>query len=201
MDITERRQAEQALRRSELNLSEFFDRSPVGLEWLSASGHILRANQAQLDLLGYRPEEYVGRFIGEFCTDPAGTRHLLEQLAANQTVSSLLLPRQRKDGAIRMVLVDAQPLWHEGEFLYSSIFSRDTTDRIKLEREILEISERERRRIAEDLHDGLGQVLVGLPWAKRASVRPSVPTGPCGRCKSWPSIWKAAAPGRARCPA
>ena len=163
-DITERRQAEQALRRSELNLSEFFDRSPVGLEWLSASGHILRANQAQLDLLGYRPEEYVGRFIGEFCTDPAGTRHLLEQLAANQTVSSLLLPRQRKDGAIRMVLVDAQPLWHEGEFLYSSIFSRDTTDRIKLEREILEISERERRRIAEDLHDGLGQVLVGTAF-------------------------------------
>ena len=163
-DITERRQAEQALRRSELNLSEFFDRSPVGLEWLSASGHILRANQAQLDLLGYRPEEYVGRFIGEFCTDPAGTRHLLKQLAANQTVSSLLLPRQRKDGAIRMVLVDAQPLWHEGEFLYSSIFSRDTTDRIKLEREILEISERERRRIAEDLHDGLGQVLVGTAF-------------------------------------
>lgn len=163
-DVTERRQAEQALRRSELNLSEFFNRSPVGLEWLSASGHILRANQAQLDLLGYRPEEYVGRFIGEFCTDPTGTRHLLEQLSANQVVSNLLLPRQRKDGAIRMVLVDAQPLWHEGEFLYSSIFSRDITDRLKLEREILEISERERRRIAEDLHDGLGQLLVGTAF-------------------------------------
>ena len=38
---------------------------------------------------------------------------------------------------------------------------RDLTDRRTLEREILDISERERLRIGYDLHDGLGQELSG----------------------------------------
>ncbi len=35
-------------------------------------------------------------------------------------------------------------------------------DRVNLEKEILEISDRERRRIGQDLHDGLGQHLTGI---------------------------------------
>jgi PAS domain S-box-containing protein len=163
-DITARKQAEEALRRSEQNLTNFFDHAPIGLEWLSASGSILRANRAQLELLGYRPEEYLGHFIGEFCSDPANARDLLERLAANETVHNLPMPRRRKDGVIRFVLVDARPLWNVGQFLYSSVFSRDVTERFNLEREILEISEREHQRIAQDLHDGLGQLLVGSAY-------------------------------------
>ena len=163
-DLTARKRAEAALRRSEQNLTDFFDHSPIGLEWLSAGGTILRANQAQLDLLGCSAEAYLGHFFGEFCTDPAGAYQLLERMAANETVRNLRMLRRRKDGELRLVLVDAQPLWNEGQFLYSSIFSRDITDRANLEREILEISEREHRRIAQDLHDGLGQLLVGTAY-------------------------------------
>ncbi len=39
---------------------------------------------------------------------------------------------------------------------------RDVTEQRSLEREVLEISERERRRIGHDLHDGLGQELAGI---------------------------------------
>jgi PAS domain S-box-containing protein len=163
-DLTARKQAEEALCRSEHNLSNFFNYAPIGLEWLSASGTILRANQAQLDLLGCSPEEYLGHFFGEFCVDPAAAHHLLERLAANETVRNLRMLRRHKDGGDRLVLVDAQPLWNEGRFLYSSIFSRDITERANLEREILEISEREHRHIAQDLHDGLGQLLVGTAY-------------------------------------
>jgi two-component system, LuxR family, sensor kinase FixL len=163
-DLTARKCAEEALRRSEHNLTDFFNHAPIGLEWLSASGSILRANQAQLDLLGYVPEEYLGHFFGEFCPDPAGARHLLERLAARETVRGLRMLRRRKDGALRLVLADAKPLWSEGEFLYSSIFSRDITELANLEQEILAISEREHRRIAQDLHDGLGQLLVGTAY-------------------------------------
>lgn len=38
----------------------------------------------------------------------------------------------------------------------------DLTERRRLEGEILRISEREQRRIAQDLHDGLGQQLAGI---------------------------------------
>lgn len=40
--------------------------------------------------------------------------------------------------------------------------ARDVTERIRLERAVLDASERELRRIGSDLHDGLGQELTGL---------------------------------------
>lgn len=46
------------------------------------------------------------------------------------------------------------------EFIISS--GIDLTDRKRLEKEVLEISDREHRRIAQDLHDGLGQQLAGI---------------------------------------
>jgi PAS domain S-box-containing protein len=163
-DITERKQAEEALRRSEHHLANFFDQAPIGMAWLSASGTILRANQAQLDLLGCAPEDYLGHSFLEFCTDASHGRELLERLAKKETVRNLRMTRQRKDGTIRHVLVDANSFWSDSQFQYSSLFLRDITDRVSLEREILHVSEREHRRIAQDLHDGLGQLLVGTVY-------------------------------------
>ena len=50
---------------------------------------------------------------------------------------------------------------------------RDVTDRRRLEKEILEISGREQRRIGHDLHDGLCQHLTGIGFlAKALATRP-----------------------------
>src|SRR6185295_3628992 len=43
----------------------------------------------------------------------------------------------------------------------------DITERLRLEREILEISDRERNSIGQDLHDGLGQQLAGIELMSR----------------------------------
>lgn len=43
-------------------------------------------------------------------------------------------------------------------------------DRVRLEREIIEASERERRRIGSDLHDGLGQQLTAISLASSALI-------------------------------
>ena len=163
-DITERKRTEEALRRSEHHLATFFEQAPIGLVWLSASGTILRANLAQLDLLGYAEADYVGQFFNKFCEDPAQGRELLERLANRETVRNFPMTRRCRDGAIRHLLVDAHPLWDKEEFQYSAVFLRDITDRRELERGILQASERESRRIAQDLHDGLGQLLVGTAY-------------------------------------
>lgn len=52
-----------------------------------------------------------------------------------------------------------------GEYL--CIF-RDVTDRVRLQKEILEISSREQRRIGQDLHDGLGQLLTAIAFLAQA---------------------------------
>jgi signal transduction histidine kinase len=44
---------------------------------------------------------------------------------------------------------------------------RDISERKRLERTILEISETERRRIGQDLHDGLGQHLTGVAFMSK----------------------------------
>jgi PAS domain S-box-containing protein len=49
-----------------------------------------------------------------------------------------------------------------GRIAYWLVIMRDITDRRRLEKEILEISDREQRRIGQDLHDGLCQQLAGI---------------------------------------
>ena len=163
-DITDRLHADEALRRSEHHLSNFFNQAPIGLVWLSASGTILRANQAQLDMVGRAAAEYVGHSFMEFCPEESHGRELLKRLAAREIVRNLRMTRRRKDGSILHVLVDANSSWNGKKFEYSSVFVRDITDRIKLEQEILHVSEQEQRRIAQDLHDGLGQLLAGAAY-------------------------------------
>ena len=106
----------------------------------------------------------MGHSFLEFGKDTSHGRELLEQLAKKETVRNLRMTRKRKDGTIVHVLIDATSFWNENEFQYSSIFLRDVTDRLNLEREVLHVSEREHRRIAQDLHDGLGQLLMGTVY-------------------------------------
>jgi signal transduction histidine kinase len=48
-------------------------------------------------------------------------------------------------------------------------------DRMRLEQQIIEISERERRRIGQDLHDGLGQHLTGIELMTEALEQKLLP--------------------------
>ena len=63
-DVTELRLAYQELQRSRDDLEDFFENGAVGLHIVDGDGTILRANKAELALLGYSAEEYVGRRMG-----------------------------------------------------------------------------------------------------------------------------------------
>lgn len=66
----------QELRRKSTDLEDFFENSAVGLHIVSGEGIILRANKAELSLLGYCADEYIGRHINEFHVDePVGRLH------------------------------------------------------------------------------------------------------------------------------
>jgi len=53
---------------------------------------------------------------------------------------------------------------HRGVINKIAIFSHDITETRRMHKEILEISELERQRIGQDLHDGLGQKLTGIAF-------------------------------------
>jgi signal transduction histidine kinase len=71
-----------------------------------------------------------------------------------------------KDGTEFPVEISLSPLETEEGVLVSSAI-RDISERKRLEKTILKISEREQRRIGQDLHDGLGQHLTGIAFMSK----------------------------------
>ena len=56
-DLTERKQSEEELRRSEQLFRQMFDNAPIGMSMVSLDYKFVRANRAFLDMLGYTLEE------------------------------------------------------------------------------------------------------------------------------------------------
>jgi PAS domain S-box-containing protein len=74
----------------------------------------------------------------------------------------------RPEGAICWIWGRAFPIRNErGKVSRIIGVATDVTERNRLEREILEISAREQRRIGQDLHDGLGQHLTGISFLSK----------------------------------
>jgi PAS domain S-box-containing protein len=163
-DISARKQAEAALGRREQELADFFAESPLGLLWVGPDGRILRVNQAELELLGRTGDEVFGRHVSELHVDAKAAWDILNRVAERQTVQNYRARLRHQDGAQSEVLIDANGLWEQERLVHSRWFTRDITPRVKLEREILAISEREQRRLGHDLHDDLCQQLAGIEF-------------------------------------
>ncbi len=170
-DITRQKWAEAAIRRSEQALVDFFAEAPIGLLWLTPDGRILRANQAMGAMLGFGPEDLFERQWAEFGADPGVLTNLLGRLARKESLHDILVRLQRQDGSLRYVFIDANCALEQGKPVQSRWFVRDVTRRVELEHEILVISDRERQRIGQDLHDDLCQQLTGIEFLARALER------------------------------
>jgi PAS domain S-box-containing protein len=106
----------------------FFETAALALRWMGLDGTILRANQAELDLLGYAPEEYVGHGIDEFHVAPEAALELLQRLRTGETPCRSETQLRCKDGTIRTVLVLCQTICQEGQSPRVCCFTQDITD-------------------------------------------------------------------------
>jgi len=117
----------QALRRSEAVLRDFVETSTISLHWVGVDGTILWANQAELDLLGYTQEEYIGRNISEFHADAAVINNILACLSRGETLRDHPARLRHRDGSIRHVLINSSVLFEDGKFIHTRCFTRDVT--------------------------------------------------------------------------
>ncbi len=127
LDETDRLKAEAELRRSERNLADFFENANVGLHWVNAEGVITRANKAEMEMLGYSREEYVGHPIAEFHTRQEATSDYLDRLLHCERLDNHPVRLRCKDGSTRDVLVSSSVLRENGEFIHVRCFTRDVT--------------------------------------------------------------------------
>jgi len=124
----------QALRQSEAMLRDFIETSTISLHWVGADGTILWANQAELDLLGYTREQYIGRNITEFHADKDVIQEILVCLSRGETLRDHPARLRHRDGSIRHVLINSSVLFEDGKFVHTRCFTRDITD-LKKEQE------------------------------------------------------------------
>lgn len=132
-DITERKRGEEALQRSEAELTDFFENAAIGLHWVGPDGTILRVNQAELDMLGYTREQYVGRNIAEFHVDKDVIEDILARLKAGEVVRDYDARMRCKDSAIMYVCINSSVYWEDGKFIHTRCFTRDITARKRTE--------------------------------------------------------------------
>ena len=132
-DISEAKRAHEAVERSQRHLDDFFEQAPVAIHWAGSDGTILRANQAELDLLGYTKEEYVGRHIAEFHADQDVIEDILARLARHEAIHSYEARLRCKDGTIKHVLIESNVHIENGAFVHTRCFTRDMTARKKAE--------------------------------------------------------------------
>lgn len=163
-DISERKEAEEALRSSERDLLSFFDDAPIGLLWVGPDGFVRRVNQAQLTMLGYIEKEVVGRKITDFDTGQRSVSEALEQLQSGEAIKNHRARLAGKDGSWVHVLIDANPVHPGCNNSRSDWFVRDISQQVRLEGELLNIAENERRQVGAELHDHLGQILHGVSF-------------------------------------
>ena len=142
VDITERKQAERALRESEERFAKAFRTSPhpIGITEV-ATGRCIEVNDACLQLFGFHREEVIGNttlMLGIWPTLEERVR-VIERLKAGQPVRNMEFALKTKSGALRYLLASADLAELNGTLCVVTVAS-DITDRKQAE-EALRISE------------------------------------------------------------
>ena len=141
-DVTELRRASEELERSKNDLEDFFENGAVGLHIVGSDGKILRANKAELEMLGYSADEYVGRDIADFHADEPVIDDILDRLSRGEKLDRYPARLRAKDGSVRHVLITSNAQFRDGHFLKTRCFTFDVTEATKAEERVRQSEQR-----------------------------------------------------------
>jgi len=189
-DISELKRAEEALGKSEQMLQGFFDFAPDTIVIVDQRGSIVRINAQVEKMFGYSANELTGQSIETLIPERFRASHAEQRkgyVAEPHTRpmgAGLQLSGKRKDGTEFPVDIMLSPMTAESGDVVIAVV-RDITRRQRAEeaqrvyaerlqllsRRLMEVQELERRNIALELHDEIGQLLTGLKLTLDVSSR------------------------------
>jgi len=162
-EIAERKRAEAALKESEERFRMFMNNSPAVAFIKDTRGRYLFVNPAF-------ERRFANSVVGKTAEDvfPAEIAARLEEsdqavLASGKSLE-IFEVLSFPDSAVSYWLSFRFPLKDAAGEMFVGGVSVDVTERRNLERQLLEISDREQARIGQDLHDGLCQLLVSASF-------------------------------------
>jgi PAS domain S-box-containing protein len=149
--------AEDSLRRSEAHLRTIINSAPIALLAVDGQGMITFEDGQALVPMGLKPREHLHLPATEVFHDFPLMLDNIRRALAGEEFTSLL------EFASASFECRFTPLPHKrGESAGFIAVAINITERARLQREVLEISDREQARIGQDIHDGLCQQLIGL---------------------------------------
>jgi PAS domain S-box-containing protein len=138
---------------------EILGKLPYGSAWLDRDEKVVECSRALATMLGFEKEQLSGCPIGRLFFDWQSG----EALAAALRGQPCRMQGVRRDGSVVPVEVHLMPV-DEGSGDAFLLLARDVRDQEALERRSLRIAELERQAVGRELHDALGQNLVGMAF-------------------------------------
>ena len=163
-DATAAREAERALRAIETTVD--------GVITINDRGRIETFNPAAERIFGYAAAEVVGQNVRVLMPEPYHGEHDGYLQAYRETGRRRIIgigrevSGRRKDGSTFPMDLAVSETPTPGRLLFTGVV-RDISERRALEWELLRVQKEEQRRIGQDLHDGLGQMLTGAVLSAR----------------------------------
>jgi PAS domain S-box-containing protein len=151
LDLESRIRAEDALRESEERYRRIVETSLEGIWILNEERRTIFVNKRIADMLGYTPEEMLGKRIDSFIFEGDLEDYALKRDARQRGVAEVFERRfRRKDKTTIWNIVSTSPLFDgQGRFTGSFAMFTDITER-KLAEEALRVSEQAARRLANE---------------------------------------------------
>jgi PAS domain S-box-containing protein len=174
-DAAKKLRAEAALRESASRAQAILNTTVDGIISIDSSGIIESFNQAAERLFGYQANEVIGKNVNMLMPAPYQTHHdgyLRNYMTTGQAriigIGREVVGMRKDRTTFPMHLAVSEVQLDAGHIRVFTGIVRDLTRQKALERELLEISDREQRRIGQDLHDGLGQQLAGIGFLSKS---------------------------------
>lgn len=134
-ELANAKQREETLAAKLEELTDFFENAAVPLHWVNGSGIIIWANKAELDLLGYTKEEYIGNHISNFHADSKVIEDILVRLIKKETLKNYPSYLKARNGSLIPVIINSNVRWKGDQFIHTRCFTRDISDLKKMEQE------------------------------------------------------------------
>ena len=166
VDITERKQLEEALRESEERYRDLSENANDLIQSVTPDGRFLYVNKTWREVLGYSEEEVADLTLWDIIHPDSIPRckEVFQKVFSGETVSNVEAVFAAKDGKLVTVEGNINCRYEEGKAVASRGIFRDITERKRAE-EALRESERHYRLLAENAKDAI--------WTVDMNMRPT----------------------------